>query len=316
MIRILLFAALAAMVAMHSTQEVAAQAVVEIGQSADTVEQLSADWSKARKLYPGVEYQRWELKEPRPLVVNCLRVDPKTPGLKFHSTGRIEDWENGSIETRRETVRDYLRAERAKGVPLVAAINADAFTLKTAFNRKDPCDLLGLAVAEGTTVSSPSGSPSLIVRENGELKIEALAKDSSLDGIDVAVSGFGLCLQEGKALPSGEDLHPRTGFGLSEKGDFLFLMTIDGRQPASQGATTAELGAIMAEVGAYVAINMDGGGSTTLAWWNPDRGEADACELLNQPVGNGQAWSPERDPAKFRTTERTNGNNFGISWRE
>lgn len=316
MIRILLFAALAAMVEMHSTQEVAAQAVVEIGQSAYTVEQFSADWSKARKLYPGVEHQRWELKEPRPLVVNCLRVDPKTPGLRFHSTGRIEDWENGSIETRRETVRDYLRAERAKGVPLVAAINADAFTLKTAFNRKDPCDLLGLAVAEGTTISSPSGSPSLIVRENGELKIEALAKDASLDGIDVAVSGFGLCLQEGKALPSGDDLHPRTGFGLSENGDFLFLMTIDGRQPASQGATTAELGAIMAEVGAYVAINMDGGGSTTLAWWNPERGEADACELLNQPVGNGQAWSPERDPAKFRTTERTNGNNFGISWRE
>jgi hypothetical protein len=72
----------------------------------------------------------------------------------------------------------------------------------------------------------------------------------------------------------------------------------------------------MAEVGARVAINMDGGGSTTLAWWNPERGEADPCELLNQPVGNGQAWSPERDPAMFRTTERTNGNNFGISWRE
>jgi len=316
MVRILLFTLCAVLVAIHSPREVTAQALAEVGQPADTIEELSADWSKARKLYPGVEHQRWELKEPRPLVINCLRVDPKTPGLKFHSTERIEGWENGVVETRRETVRDYLRAERVKGVPLVAAINADAFTLKTAYNRKDPCDLLGLAVAEGTAVSSPSGSPSLIVRKNGELKIEALAKDASLDGIEVAVSGFGLCLQEGKALPSGEDLHPRTGFGLSEKGDFLYLMTIDGRQPASQGATTAELGAIMAEVGAYVAINMDGGGSTTLAWWNPERDEADACELLNQPVGNGQAWSPERDPAKFRTTERTNGNNFGISWRE
>jgi hypothetical protein len=313
MVRILLFTLCAVLVAIHSPREVTAQALAEVGQPADTIEELSADWSKARKLYPGVEHQRWELKEPRPLVINCLRVDPKTPGLKFHSTERIEGWENGVVETRRETVRDYLRAERVKGVPLVAAINADAFTLKTAYNRKDPCDLLGLAVAEGTAVSSPSGSPSLIVRKNGELKIEALAKDASLDGIEVAVSGFGLCLQEGKALPSGEDLHPRTGFGLSEKGDFLFLVTIDGRQPASQGATTAELGTIMAEIGAYVAINMDGGGSTTLAWWNPERGEAEACELLNQPVGNGVAWSPERDPGTFRTTERTNGNNFGIS---
>lgn len=314
MIRILIYFVCAAWIAIHTARDVAAQALTEVGEPADTIEQLSADWSEARQLYQGVEHQRWELNEPRPLVVNCLRVNPKTPGLNFHSTGRIEGWEDGAVETRRETVRDFLRAERAKGVPLVVAINADAFTLKTAYNRKDPCDLLGLAVAGGTTVSSPTGSPSLIVRKNGELKIEALAKDARLDGIEVAVSGFGLCLQDGKALPSGDDLHPRTGFGLSEKGDFLFLVTIDGRQPASQGATTAELGAIMAEVGAHVAINMDGGGSTTLAWWNPDRNEAEACELLNQPVGNGVAWSRDREAGTFRTTERTNGNNFGISW--
>jgi hypothetical protein len=292
------------------------QAIVEVGQAADTIEQLSADWSQARKLYPGIEHQRWELSDPRPLVVNCLRIDPKTPGLKFHSTGRIEGWENGAIETRRQTVRDYLRSERKKGVPLVVGINADAFTLKTAYNREDPCDLLGLAVAGGTTVSSPTGSPSLIVSETGALRIESLSKESSLEGIEVAVSGFGLCLRDGKPLPSGEDLHPRTGFGLSEQGDYLFLMTIDGRQPASWGATTAELGAILAEVGAFIAINMDGGGSTTLAWWNPRRSEADACELLNRPVGNGQAWSPGNEPLLFRTTERTNGNNFGISVRE
>ncbi len=288
------------------------QALVEVGQAADTLEQLSADWSQARQLYPGIEHQRWELKDPRPLVVNCLRVDPKTSGLKFHTTGRIEGWENGVVETRRQTVRDYLRSEREKGIPLVVAMNADAFTLKTAYDREDPCDLLGLAIAGGTVVSSPTGSPSLVVRQSGELRIEALPKEADLEGIEVAVSGFGLCLRDGQPLPSGDDLHPRTGLGLSKQGDYLFLVTIDGRQPASHGATTAELGAILAQVGAFIAINMDGGGSTTLAWWNP-KGRGDACELLNQPVGNGQAWSPAAKPEMFRISERTNGNNFGIS---
>jgi hypothetical protein len=93
-------------------------------------------------------------------------------------------------------------------------------------------------------------------------------------------------------------------------------MTIDGRQPASAGATTEELGCLLGRVGAEVASNMDGGGSTTLAWWNPQAGAADACELLNRPVGNGRSWSPQSDPAMFRISERTNGNNFGISWQE
>jgi exopolysaccharide biosynthesis protein len=228
----------------------------------------------------------------------------------------MEGWENGVTETRRQTVRDFMRELRGKDIPLVVAINADAFSLKTAFDREDPCDLSGLAIADGTAVSLPSGSPSLIFRKDGSLQMEALAPDAGLDEIELAVSGFAFCLQAGKALPSGNDLHPRTGFGLAEQGRYLFLMTIDGRQPNSAGATTEELGSLLGKVGAVTAINMDGGGSTTLAWWNPEVAEADACELLNRPVGNGRSWPAQADSATFRISERTNGNNFGISWRE
>jgi hypothetical protein len=292
------------------------QSLAEMGQAADSLKELASDWSQARKLYPGIQHQRWELSKPRPLVVNCLRVDPRTPGLKFHTTSRMEGWENGVTETRRQTVRDFLRAMRGNDIPLVVAINADAFSLKTAYDRQDPCDLSGLAVAEGTAVSLPNGSPSLILRKDGSLQMEILAPDAKLDEIELAVSGFAFCLQAGKALPSGNDLHPRTGFGLAENGRYLFLMTVDGRQPSSEGATTEELGSLLGKVGATTAINMDGGGSTTLAWWNREAAEADACELLNRPVGNGRSWSPQADPAKFGISERTNGNNFGISWRE
>jgi len=289
------------------------QVLLEQDQASEAFGDWSVDWSRARRLSPGIEHERWELRQPRPLVVHCLRVDPRTAGLGFHTTGRIEEWNNGITETRRQTVRDFLRAGRQRGVPLVVAINADAFTLTTAYDREDPCDLLGLAIAGGTIVSFPSGSPSLLVRKNGELTIETLPVGAEVEGIELAVSGFALCLEAGRPLPGGADLNPRTGFGLSAQGEYLFLMTVDGRQPASGGVTTGELGKLLLRAGAQVAINMDGGGSTTLAWWNPDRPSGDACELLNQPVGDGRPWVPGTSPNGFRPTERTNGNNFGIS---
>lgn len=275
-----------------------------------TIADVTADWHAARTIAPGIAHGRWKLSEPRPLMVNAVRVDGQSPGVRFHTTGRIESWENGKTETRRQTVRDYLEDQRRRGVPLTVAINADAFSLTTGFDREDPTDLLGLAVATGEPVSQPAGTPSLVVTKSGEFTIEKLAKDADLSAIDVAVSGFGLCLQDGRPLPGGKDLNPRTGFGLSKDRRFLFLMTIDGRQPESAGATTEELGSLLAQVGAADGINMDGGGSTTLARWNQETG---TVELLNQPVGDGNAWSADADPATFRPTERTNGNNFGVS---
>lgn len=57
--------------------------------------------------------------------------------------------------------------------------------------------------------------------------------------------------------------HPRTAVGVTPKGELLWI-AVDGRQPHSQGATLPELAQIMARLGASQAINLDGGGSTTL----------------------------------------------------
>ena len=278
--------------------------------AARAIADVTADWQTVRSLGPGIDHRRLSLSSPRPLVVNAVRVDARARGVGFHTTRRIDAWENGKAETRRQTVRGYVESERRRGVPLAVAINADAFSLTTGFDREDPSDIMGLAVAAGETVSPPAGTPSLVVTKSGDLAIESLPKDADVSGIAVAVSGFGLCLRDGEPLRGGPDLHPRTGFGLSNDRRFLFLMTIDGRQPASAGATTEELGMLLEAVGAADGIIMDGGGSTTLAWWNPATG---AVELLNQPVGNGAAWPEAADPATFRPTERTNGNNFGVT---
>ncbi len=80
--------------------------------------------------------------------------------------------------------------------------------------------------------------------------------------------------QEGLARNFALDRHPRTAIGYSEDAETLFLVTVDGRQPGfSEGMTLEELADFMlnklAEYthsgdNAYQALNLDGGGSTTM----------------------------------------------------
>jgi exopolysaccharide biosynthesis protein len=57
--------------------------------------------------------------------------------------------------------------------------------------------------------------------------------------------------------------HPRTAAGRTQDGRIL-LVTVDGRQKSSVGMTIEELANLLLELGAVEAVNLDGGGSTTL----------------------------------------------------
>ena len=60
-----------------------------------------------------------------------------------------------------------------------------------------------------------------------------------------------------------DERHPRTGLGFSVTGDTIIHCVVDGRGK-SIGATTGELAEIMQFFGAYNAMNMEGGGSSTM----------------------------------------------------
>ncbi|MCW5941715.1 MAG: phosphodiester glycosidase family protein [Fimbriimonadaceae bacterium] len=69
--------------------------------------------------------------------------------------------------------------------------------------------------------------------------------------------------QQGFPNGFGSQRHPRTAVGRTRSGD-LWFVTVDGRQSMSVGASLPELAAIMSKLGCSDAINLDGGGSTTL----------------------------------------------------
>jgi exopolysaccharide biosynthesis protein len=78
-----------------------------------------------------------------------------------------------------------------------------------------------------------------------------------------------------KILPSFvSDVHPRTAIARLKSGEIL-LVTVDGRQPGeSIGMSLTMLADLLLEFGAVEAINLDGGGSTTMVIKN---------KLVNKP---------------------------------
>ncbi len=76
----------------------------------------------------------------------------------------------------------------------------------------------------------------------------------------------------GTSIP---DVHPRTAAGRTDEGD-LIVMVVDGRQTVSRGVSLEELAQLMLDVGAVDALNLDGGGSSTLVVNGV---------LLNRPTG-------------------------------
>jgi hypothetical protein len=90
-------------------------------------------------------------------------------------------------------------------------------------------------------------------------------------GIQLAVGGQPILVAGGKSLtrlPSGKLDHmhqrnPRTAIGWNSQE--MFFVVVDGRKPGlSMGMTMPEMGDLMVNLGCTDALNLDGGGSTTM----------------------------------------------------
>lgn len=88
-----------------------------------------------------------------------------------------------------------------------------------------------------------------------------------LAGVLDAVGGAPMLVEDGALVGqcnSACGSHPRTGIGVTAQGRIL-LVVVDGRQPKwSQGPTMDEFARIMRDLGAVTALNLDGGGSSTM----------------------------------------------------
>lgn len=111
----------------------------------------------------------------------------------------------------------------------------------------------------------------------------------NLDNIEFAIGGGSIILKDGVPTNIGriniKGNHPRTGLGISKDGKELLIATIDGRDTFYKGVSQEMFGAILKDLGAYNALNLDGGGSTTMAVKPVDK---QLAQVVNKPSDGGE----------------------------
>ena len=253
------------------------------------------------ELFDGITYIRDVRQQPRPLVISVVQIDLDTPGLSFLVTP--SDPVDGH-EVRAQTVSQFLTRH-----DLQLAINGDFFWpwwYHTIFDYyphdNDPTDVNGFAASRGQVYSEEEENdprPTLFLSQDNRASI-----DQPIGAVYNAISGIPLIVEDGhisdqiKPEEYYAGLHPRTAIGLDRERRTLLIFIVDGRQPNySEGVTVPELAQIAIEHGADIAINLDGGGSSTLVI--EDR--SGKPQILNSPIH-----------ASIPGVERPVGNHLGV----
>jgi hypothetical protein len=280
---------LAAGTATVALAQAAPTAAVPVEQQAATARQWVRTPAEVQALpafSPALEltYRRYEV--PKPLRAWVARVDLTHPGVRFAVTEPATfEGEDADFETR---CANTLEFARQRGVQL--AFNASAFGpfRPTA---GAPMDVVGLGAVRGKTYSEPDPRfGAVYITRGGRVAL----KGPPLPQEDLwhVVAGFRMVLDDRRVVVAPQvansgfgGVNPRTAVGVDERGETLWVVVVDGRQEGvSEGITLVELACLFESLGAYDALNLDGGGSSTLVAERADQTHA----VVNTPVGRGK----------------------------
>jgi exopolysaccharide biosynthesis protein len=171
----------------------------------------------------------------------------------------------------------------------------------------------GAAIPVSGAVLSGSGPAAAWLRGNAQpgarlsittsLQPRTPAEASGCRPTDI-IGGGPRLVAHGQVAPAAEGFghaakrHPRTAAALTSRGTLLFV-TVDGRQERSAGLTLEELARELIALGAVEAVNLDGGGSTTMVVQGEIRNfPSDGRE---RPVSDAILIYSVQDAASLRT---------------
>lgn len=189
-----------------------------------------------------------------------------------------------TVSDLREGARDSVHPETSTARTNFSSRNS---TLPGRTDGKIPPGAFVLALGTTAAKKAPTLQPGAI------LKISTATTPNLRDAID-AISGGPLLVIRGKqqlfesAGPNASrqrftiEKHPRTALGWSEQ-EYIWV-EVDGRRQDSIGMTLNELGSLMIEFGCVEAMNLDGGGSSTL--WFDGQVRNHPSDGKERPVAN------------------------------
>jgi hypothetical protein len=245
-----------------------------------------------KPLFDGVTYHQKVRGGERPMVAHIITLDLTRPGLKMAITPPDRSM---GMEQIAHTTSSFLIISGAQ-----AAINAGYFNPVNggSFNGEDyypkegqPVDVAGMARGGGLPVSPVEYDQDYRVtailcirgarvRINDGQRCAGRTSDAASAGPRLLTKGVDTPLPPGEFF-SDAVKEPRTAVGLSANRKTAWLIVVDGRQEGySMGASLPEMVTLFRELGAADAINMDGGGSATMAVAD----KSGTPKLLSSPI--------------------------------
>lgn len=199
---------------------------------------------------PGVRYLRRVTTAP--CTIHVLQIDLDHEGVSVDVTPRDERW---------RTVDQHARGHHA-----AVAINGGFW--------ETFADPSGLHVSAGEAWEETEDNNVFGffgVDTRGRARISPPEEIADPSRFSAGTSGRPMLVRDGELdLPSIDPVatsnlrQPRTAVGVSRSGRTLWLLVTDGRQEHSVGLTMYELARVFVDLGVHRAMNLDGGGSSTL----------------------------------------------------
>jgi hypothetical protein len=238
-----------------------------------------------RSLFTGINYQRIYKSNPRPLVIHIVAINLQAPGIKVLVTP-------GNPTPDRTELNAKTTSTFAKEFKLQLAINGGfffPFKEETPWNYQpypgDRINVVGQAIANGSVYSPPESKQIWQVLcfksdRTVEINTSGICPQDTLQ----AIAGREMLIEGGKVTNAnpkdGQKPYPRTAVGIDPTGTKVWFVLVDGKQPLySEGITITELTKIFQDLGVDSALNLDGGGSTTLV-----AEIASEIKILNAPI--------------------------------
>lgn len=234
-----------------------------------------------QELYEGVTYRRVVRYLPRPMIAHVLTIDTKEKGVEFLVTPPDSESET---PLKARTTSQFLEE-----FDLQIAINGGGFSPWWSRSPADyyphvgdPIAPAGFTASNGkaywTTSNTEGIPPALFISRRN-----ALSFNNKPNRVHSAISGDRMVVLKGEIASDleGSEVEPRTAVGINRNGRYVYLVVVDGRQPFySEGATFTELAQLLIDQGAYMAMSLDGGGSSTMVM----EGDDGKPRILNSPI--------------------------------
>lgn len=213
------------------------------------------EWTE---LVPAIDYYRYQNSDTmQSLIYHLVRVQLDNPLISIGATKPIEI---NSSEMIGQRTKNYVQKSGA-----FLAVNTSPFTYPLSIFSKKRA-ISGLYVYEGVLASPAKKAYAALCFTKDKQAFILNSQTESLDNdVWFAFGGFWTILDEGIIYEFKNIQEARTAIGIGSDSYTLYILSVE-KNKKSKGLSFMDCAQILQQAGAQSAVQLDGGGSTSLVF--------------------------------------------------